>query len=101
MEGCLFNVPRGPFEQHSEVFRDMFELPVPENIVPDGSSDEHPLRLDGVMKNDFRQLLRVMFPRSVRTKKYVSCHGLTAVPGLSERLCLCPGNNGSRCSSYL
>jgi hypothetical protein len=74
VEGCLFKVPRGPFERNSEVFQDMFRLPVPENTVPDGSSDEHPLRLDGVKKNDFRQLLKVMFPGSVCFDK--SCDGL-------------------------
>jgi len=66
VEGCLFKLPRAPFERNSEVFQDMFGLPVPENTVTDGSSDENPLRLDGVKKADFRQLLKVMFPRFPR-----------------------------------
>lgn len=65
MEGCLFKVPRIPFERDSEVFQAMFKLPVPENAVADGSRDESPLRLDGVKKDDFCQLLKVLFPRSV------------------------------------
>ena len=62
VENTLFRVPRHRFEQESDVFRDMFQLPVAENTIPDGYSDEQPLRLDGVAKEDFRQLLRVMFP---------------------------------------
>ena len=41
----------------------MFQLPVAEGVVPDGVGDEQPLFLDGVYREDFRQLLRVMFPR--------------------------------------
>jgi len=63
VEDSLFRVPRILFELNSEVFRDMFELPVPEGTTPDGSSDEQPLRFDGIEKKDFRQLLRVLFSR--------------------------------------
>ena len=62
VEGTLFRVPRHPFEQESEVFRDMFRLPIPKDSVPDGCNDSRPLRLDGILKKDFRPLLRVMFP---------------------------------------
>jgi hypothetical protein len=67
----LFKLPRAPFERNSEVFQEMFGLPVPANTVTDGSGDENPLRLDGVKKDDFRQLLRVMFPRFVGLNKYI------------------------------
>jgi hypothetical protein len=63
VEDTLFRVPRRYFEQESEVFHDMFRLPVAEDAIPDGCSDEQPLRLDGILKEDFRQLLRVMFPK--------------------------------------
>jgi hypothetical protein len=63
VENTLFRVPRHHFEQESEVFRDMFQLPIAEDATPDGCSDEQPLRLDGILKQDFRQLLRVMFSR--------------------------------------
>jgi hypothetical protein len=63
VENTLFRVPRHHFEQESEVFRDMFQLPIAEDTTPDGCSDEQPLRLDGILKQDFRQLLRVMFPK--------------------------------------
>ena len=41
----------------------MFNLPPPggQDTDQDGSSDDHPLRLDGIQKVDFIQLLRVMF----------------------------------------
>ena len=41
---------------------DMFSLPPPEQSPVDGSSNEHPLRLDGYSLHDFRALLKVMFP---------------------------------------
>ncbi|OBZ75090.1 hypothetical protein A0H81_05020 [Grifola frondosa] len=62
VENVLFRKPRRPFAQESEVFRNMFELPVPEGSVVDGSSDEHPLRLEGVSSADFRYFLKVLFP---------------------------------------
>ena len=40
----------------------MFRLPVASGAVPDGLSDEQPLLLEGVGRDDFTQLLRVMFP---------------------------------------
>ena len=65
VEDTLFRVPRRYFEQESEIFRTMFQLPVAEGIAPDGSSNERPLLLEGVNKEDFRQLLKVMFPEYV------------------------------------
>jgi hypothetical protein len=69
VEGSLFKVPRDSFVENSDFFRAMFQLPVPSGASPDGSSDEDPLRLEGIEKADFIQLLKVMFPRSV--KQYV------------------------------
>ena len=43
----------------------MFQLPVATGSVADGSSNEQPLRLEGVNKGDFRQLLKIMFPECV------------------------------------
>lgn len=61
----LFKVPRHHFEQDSVMFRDMFSLPVGAEGTADGSSRETPLHLDGINKDEFRQLLRVLYPRSV------------------------------------
>lgn len=48
------------FEEHSQIFRDMFLLPPPEDVSCDGSDDEHPLFLHGVRKTAFRQLIVAM-----------------------------------------
>ena len=63
VEDQLFKVPRRNFAIESEIFSDMFQLPVPTTAGHslDGSSDDQPLRLDGIKKSDFVQLLRVMF----------------------------------------
>ncbi|KDQ50882.1 hypothetical protein JAAARDRAFT_141290 [Jaapia argillacea MUCL 33604] len=63
VEDQLFKVPRLYFENHSDVFRDMFRLPVERGVDVEGSSDENPLRLEGIKKVDFLRLLRVMYPR--------------------------------------
>ncbi|KAH7928706.1 hypothetical protein BV22DRAFT_1082490, partial [Leucogyrophana mollusca] len=70
VEGTLFRVPRQPFIEGSDFFRQMFLLPVPEDAEADGSSDEHPLCLpEQIKKKDFRQLLKVLFPDYRKTKK--------------------------------
>jgi len=55
----FYRVPRDHFERQSDVFRDMFQLPVPAGKLPDGSSDERPLLLEGIRKEDFQQILRI------------------------------------------
>ena len=64
VENQLFKVPRRNFANESEIFSDMFQLPAPtgEKHTLDGSSDEQPLRLEGIKKSDFLQLLRIIFP---------------------------------------
>lgn len=62
VDDCLFNVPRIYFERESEVFRGLFTLPPPPDCPVEGLSDRHPLRLEGIAAEDFRQLLRVMYP---------------------------------------
>jgi len=62
VEDCLFRVPRHTLEAQSTVFLDMFSFPPPPDTEVEGSSDEHPIRLDGVMADEFRQLLKVLYP---------------------------------------
>ena len=64
MENQLFKVPRRNFEIESGVFSNMFQFPAPveDGYVLGRSSDDQPLRLEGIKKSDFLQLLRVMFP---------------------------------------
>lgn len=45
----------------------MFKLPQNPDTTADGLSDDQPLRLEGIKRDDFRQLLRVMYPRYERT----------------------------------
>jgi hypothetical protein len=61
VEGVLFKIPRFVL-QDSELFQNMFAVPPPPGAVVDGSDDEHPLRLDGYLADDLRQLLRAVLP---------------------------------------
>ena len=65
MEDCLFRVPREPLEEESTVFGDMFLLPQGEQVVVEGLSDEIPLVLHGINRDEFEPLLRVLLYRSV------------------------------------
>jgi len=83
VEGCLFKVPRTYFERDSEVFCGLFQFPVPQNVAVDGSSDRQPLRLDGVKENDFRQLLKVMYPHHAGQQDTMTSTEWTSVLKLS------------------
>lgn len=58
----MFCVNRKNFVNDSEFFREMFELPPEKGKPVDGSSFDHPLRVEGVKKEDLTLLLRAMFP---------------------------------------
>jgi hypothetical protein len=64
VEKCFFKVPRQWFKD-SPLFCEIFELPVAENAVVDGSSIERPFRLFGINQTDFKLLLRLMASRLV------------------------------------
>jgi hypothetical protein len=57
VEATLFKVPRGYFENAS-VFRQTYLFGPEGKEVPDGHTDQQPLRLDGVDAAEFRCLLR-------------------------------------------
>ncbi|KAE9405137.1 hypothetical protein BT96DRAFT_812666 [Gymnopus androsaceus JB14] len=59
VENCLFRVPINGLAAESQIFRGMMEFPASGN---EGLSDQNPIRLDGVSRDDFRQLLRVLCP---------------------------------------
>jgi len=59
----LFKVPRLYFEKNSNVFGDLFALPLGNNDA-EGSSDENPIRLESIGKVDFQSLLKVMYPET-------------------------------------
>jgi len=83
VEGCLFKVPRTYFERDSEVFCGLFQLPVAQNVPVDGSNDQQPLRLEGIKEDDFRQLLKVMYPRHAGQQDAMSSTEWTSVLKLS------------------
>ncbi|THH26340.1 hypothetical protein EUX98_g7847 [Antrodiella citrinella] len=60
IEDHLFKVPRRTFENSSDVFCDMFAVPVPGGQPADGSCTEHPLLLTGATTEEFVQLLKVL-----------------------------------------
>ncbi|KAF9239119.1 hypothetical protein BU15DRAFT_62136 [Melanogaster broomeanus] len=60
VEDCLFKVPRNRFETESTVFRDMFLLPAGDLHEVEGRNDEKPIRLEGIKKDEFEQLLKVL-----------------------------------------
>ncbi|CAE6479407.1 unnamed protein product [Rhizoctonia solani] len=56
----------------SEVFSDMFKIPSPKGGGPDeGSSPEHPIKLDGVAASDFAVLLRVLYASQFSSSQLV------------------------------
>ncbi|KAF9053519.1 hypothetical protein BDP27DRAFT_1198223, partial [Rhodocollybia butyracea] len=63
VEGYTFQIPLAVFTAESPVFRDMLELPVSSTQELEGLSDSNPICLDGILREDFRQLLRVIGPR--------------------------------------
>ncbi|KAL5519555.1 hypothetical protein ACEPAH_1238 [Sanghuangporus vaninii] len=65
VEDCLFKVPRKPFEDQSDIFRSMFQLPPGHDKQVDGLHDEMPLVLEGISKKDFRSFLQVLLPPSI------------------------------------
>jgi hypothetical protein len=59
VEATLFKVFRGYFE-NSDVFRETYLFGPDGEEVPDGQTDQQPLRLDGVDAAEFRCLLKAM-----------------------------------------
>jgi len=64
VENTLFRVPRHVLETSSEVFRDMFLLPVGVGST-EGETDSHPIVLEGISSHTFKLLLKVLLDRSI------------------------------------
>jgi len=60
VENYLFRVPHSCLAQ-SEVFRDLFLLPVGAHGA-EGQSDANPIVLEGIKKGEFESLLKVLCP---------------------------------------
>lgn len=84
VEDVLFQLPIANFVRESEVFKTLFEVPQPrlstttrvEGEGPngdedgddvEGATDANPIRLAGVKKDDFKNLVRIMYARYVIT----------------------------------
>ncbi|KAF6750655.1 hypothetical protein DFP72DRAFT_774324, partial [Ephemerocybe angulata] len=68
VENSLFKVPRGQFIAQSEVFAGMFLVPRPvgdEHESAEGGSDANPIVLEGYKADDFKALLKVLYPSYV------------------------------------
>ena len=82
VEDQLFRVPKDAFESQSEQFRKLFAN-VPGGL--DGNIDE-PIFLDGVEKDAFRNLLRLMYPpyvvciRTTQPRVILHLHSPTVSP---------------------
>ncbi|KAJ3829682.1 hypothetical protein F5880DRAFT_1456999, partial [Lentinula raphanica] len=59
VEGTLFRFPLNLLAQESTVFKDMMDIPAPSQ---EGLTDDNPIRLDGVLHDDFVQLLTILAP---------------------------------------
>jgi hypothetical protein len=59
VEDILFKVPRSYFE-NSDMFRETYLMGPQGAEVPDGLTDQQPLRLDGVDAAEFKCLLKAM-----------------------------------------
>ncbi|KAI8974157.1 hypothetical protein BD414DRAFT_524925 [Trametes punicea] len=65
VEETLFRVSRRPFEDNTSAFQTMFSLPSLDHARgAEGTSDDHPIRIQGVTEDEFRALLYVLFPTS-------------------------------------
>ncbi|KAI6094792.1 hypothetical protein EDD16DRAFT_1682679 [Pisolithus croceorrhizus] len=72
VEDCLFRLPREPFQQESRFFCDKLSSLQGDVGEDEGQSDDKPIRLDGVGKNDFEQLLKVLFHRTLTSSPNLS-----------------------------
>ena len=63
VEDTIFTTNRRPLLDDSEYFREKLSEGSKEGQSVQGSSADHPLRLDGVKKEDMRVFLRALNPR--------------------------------------
>ncbi|EJD03042.1 uncharacterized protein FOMMEDRAFT_156407 [Fomitiporia mediterranea MF3/22] len=63
VDDCLFRVPKHELEDQSHVFRDMFSMPSAKDSGDvEGTSDDNPICLDSVSREEFKLLLRMLYP---------------------------------------
>jgi hypothetical protein len=62
VSNTLFKVHRFHFHRYSDIFREMFTLEAPEGEQAEGTSDEHPIKLDGQNIEDLENFLSFLYP---------------------------------------
>ena len=65
VEDAVYCVNRVVFVKDSDFFRELFELPAESGEPLEGSSEEQPLRVEGIDKEDMLLFLHAMFPKCV------------------------------------
>ncbi|KAE9405139.1 hypothetical protein BT96DRAFT_358860, partial [Gymnopus androsaceus JB14] len=89
VDGILFQIHVDFLARESEVFKDMMNLPVSPGGSAEGMSDENPIHLEGVSKDAFRQLLRVLYPsKAIGCPEVLSFSQWTLVLELADRYCM-------------
>ncbi|KLO09621.1 hypothetical protein SCHPADRAFT_943486 [Schizopora paradoxa] len=87
VQNVHFRVPVEAFEDRSEIFRDMFALP---NDSEEGRSDDMPIVLEGIEVDDFKALLRFLYPKErasavrLSQKEWMGIHTLAHMWGFEE-----------------
>ncbi|KAJ3508820.1 hypothetical protein NLJ89_g5545 [Agrocybe chaxingu] len=64
VEDVLFKIPKSYLVSESAVFETMFSLPQNQDEPVEGETDHHPIQLEGVKHDDFKQLLSVICVRA-------------------------------------
>jgi len=72
VQDVLFGVHKSIFLRHSPVFRQMWALPSPSDHEGEGSTDEHPIILQGTTAHDFACLLSVIYPTEFGVPAFTS-----------------------------
>lgn len=85
VENTLYRVFRSTFIRHSPVFKDLFTLPKPAGSADDGSSDEYPLYLAGILSIDFERLLWVLYPPTYSAHRAQTAEEWTSILDLATR----------------
>ncbi|KAJ3767241.1 hypothetical protein FB446DRAFT_793371 [Lentinula raphanica] len=88
VEETLFRFPINLLAQESPVFRDMMEIPT--FSTQEGLTDDDPIRLDGVLHDDFVQLLTILAPpqRFKQPVPSLSFSEWTSVLNLADMWCM-------------
>ncbi|KAF5391754.1 hypothetical protein D9757_001731 [Collybiopsis confluens] len=89
VDGFLFRFQINILAAESDHFRAMMDLPV-DPSTEEGLVDRNPIRIDGVSKDDFRQLLRVLSPpqRFMEPVPTLSFSEWTSVLKLADMWCM-------------